>query len=355
MSALVPLAALDAALEAPKGLVAGTATGRILADPCDEGQAVCGTVYDWTGSAWAAQFADSFIGTPMSLFVIALVGFLSRWLLHRAIDRIVKRAEEGVLPDRLNKMSLNKAAGKSEDTETAFDRRVQRARSVGDLAKSVTTGVIIAVVVTMMLAELGFAIGPIVASAGIAGVALSFGAQNLVKDFLAGTFMIFEDQLGVGDSVDMGLASGVVEAVGLRVTRLRDVNGTVWYVRNGEVVRVGNQSQNWARTVLDVTVPYHEDIARVRRVLAEVAEDLWHDEDFEGIVIEQPEVWGVESVTTDTVTMRVTLKTAPLEQWRVGREMRARIKARFDAEGIGVPSTRTVVDQDRGTGDAGPS
>jgi len=311
----------------------------VRAEPCDPDQAVCNTVYDWTNSQTAADLANAVIGTPLSLLVIALVGFVTRWLLHRVVDRIVKKAEDGVLPDRLNRISL----GRTDDTENAFDRRAQRARSVGGLAKSVITGVIIAVVITMMLSELGFDIGPIIASAGIAGVALSFGAQNLVKDFLAGIFLIFEDQLGVGDSVDMGLASGTVEAVGLRVTRLRDVNGTVWYVRNGEVVRVGNQSQNWARTVLDVTFPYHEDVAKVRRVLTEIAEDLWRDEDFEGIIIEQPEVWGIESVTADAVTMRVTLKTAPLEQWRVGREMRARIKSRFDVEGIGVPYTHTVV------------
>jgi small conductance mechanosensitive channel len=201
----------------------------------------------------------------------------------------------------------------------------------------------VAVLITMILAELNYEIGPILASAGIVGVALGFGAQNLVKDFLSGIFMIFEDQLGVGDSVDLGEASGTVEAVSLRVTRLRDVNGTVWYVRNGEILRVGNQSQNWARTVLDVTFPYREDVAKVRRVLQEVADDLWHDDDYDHVIIEQPEVWGIEAVTADAITMRVTLKTAPLEQWRVAREMRARIKARFDAEGIAAPYAHTVV------------
>ena len=114
-------------------------------------------------------------------------------------------------------------------------------------------------------------------------------------------------------------------------------------MRNGEILRVGNQSQNWARTVLDVTFPYREDVARVRRVLQEVADDLWHDDDYDHVIIEQPEVWGIEAVTADAITMRVTLKTAPLEQWRVAREMRARIKSRFDAEGISAPYAHTVV------------
>ena len=163
---------------------------------------------------------------------------------------------------------------------------------MGALLKSVITGVLVAIIGTMILSELGVNIAPIIASAGILGIALGFGAQSLVKDFLSGIFMIFEDQYGVGDVVDVGEASGTVEAVSLRVTRLRDVNGTVWYVRNGEILRVGNMSQNWARAVLDVTVGYDEDLARVQRVLTEVAHDLWEDEDFKGLIIEEPEVTG---------------------------------------------------------------
>ena len=140
----------------------------------------------------------------------------------------------------------------------------------------------------MMLSEIGVNVGPIIASAGIVGIALGFGAQSLVSDFLSGVFMVFEDQYGVGDEVDLGEAIGTVEAVSLRVTRLRDVNGTVWYVRNGEILRVGNMSQNWARTVIDVSVAYHEDLARVRRVLDDVAHDMWEDEDYKGVIIEQP-------------------------------------------------------------------
>ena len=138
---------------------------------------------------------------------------------------------------------------------------------MGSLLKSITTGVIFTVVLIMSISELGYDVAPLIAGAGILGVAFGFGAQSLVKDFLSGIFMIFEDQYGVGDVVDVGEASGTIEAVSLRVTRLRDVNGTVWYVRNGEILRVGNMSQNWARTVLDIGVAYSEDLARVRRVL----------------------------------------------------------------------------------------
>ncbi len=159
--------------------------------------------------------------------------------------------------------------------------------------------------------------------------------------------MILEDQYGVGDAVDLGEASGTVEAVGLRVTRLRDVNGTVWYVRNGEILRVGNQSQNWARTVLDITVDYEADLDRVQVVLQEEATAMYEDEQFHDVIIEQPEVWGVERFDKDGAVVRVVLKTAPLQQWLVARAMRQRVKARFDKEGIRIPTTfRTTVDEE---------
>ena len=205
---------------------------------------------------------------------------------------------------------------------------------MGSLLKSIASIVIFTVFGITAIAELGYPVGPLIASAGVVGVAVGFGAQSLVKDFLSGIFMIFEDQYGVGDSVDLGEAGGTVEAVGLRVTRLRDVEGTVWYVRNGEILRVGNQSQNWARTVLDIPVALDQDLARVQQVLQEVAHDLWEDEAFKHLILEEPSVWGVQDLTPNWITVRVTLKTAPLEQWAVAREMRQRIKHRFDAEGI---------------------
>jgi moderate conductance mechanosensitive channel len=213
-------------------------------------------------------------------------------------------------------------------------RRVQRAETMGSLLKSVTSILIFTVTAITAIAEVGYPVGPLIASAGVAGVALGFGAQSLVKDFLSGIFMIFEDQYGVGDVVDLGEATGTVESVGLRVTRLRDVAGTVWYVRNGEILRVGNQSQNWARTVLDIPVALDQDLTRVQEVLRDVAHDLWDDDDYRHVIIEEPSVWGIQDLTPNWVVVRVTLKTAPLEQWAVAREMRQRVKIRFDHEGI---------------------
>ena len=317
------------------------------ADPCTTDEMVCNNVYDWTGSERAAAVADVLIGTPLALLGLLLLFLVVRWILHRLVDRLVSRAEVGVLPAKVSRLSLGSlGAGRVSRTSQELamaSRRAQRAKTMGTLLKSVITGVLIAVVGTMMLSEIGVNVGPIIASAGIVGIALGFGAQSLVSDFLSGVFMIFEDQYGVGDEVDLGEASGTVEAVSLRVTRLRDVNGTVWYVRNGEIIRVGNMSQNWARTVLDIPVAYHEDLARVRRVLEDVAHDLWNDDEFKGVIIEEPSVWGVEQLGIDGVVVRVALKTAPLEQWAVAREMRQRIKARFDYEGIEIPLPQRVV------------
>jgi small-conductance mechanosensitive channel len=316
-----------------------------LNDPCADDATICNFVYSETDSTAAANVADWLVGKPMALIGLALLGLVIRWVLHRVIDRVVKRAETGMMPNRFSRAMTGGKVGTALNIHESAGatRRVQRAQTMGTLLKSIVTGIILAVIGTMMLSEIGVNVAPIIASAGILGLAIGFGAQSLVSDFLSGIFMIFEDQYGVGDEVDLGEAVGTVEAVSLRVTRLRDVNGTVWYVRNGEILRVGNMSQNWARTVLDISVAYGEDVAEVQRVLADVAHDLWVDEDFKGRVIEEPSVWGVQDITPDAVVVRVALKTAPLEQWAVAREMRQRIKARFDLEGIEMPFAQRVV------------
>lgn len=325
-------------------------------DPsCASSDALCKTVLGWTDNQTLANASDILIGKPLALLWLLVLFLVVRWVLHRLIDRVVARAEDGVLPDRVSRFGWRGRAAKAAEAHdiAAATRRVQRAKTMGDLLKSVVTGLLIAVFGTMALSELGVNIAPIIASAGIIGLALGFGAQSLVKDFLSGIFMIFEDQYGVGDVVDVGEASGVVEAVSLRVTRLRDLNGTVWYVPNGAILRVGNMSQNWARAVVDVTVGYDADLNRVERVLREIAHDLWEDDEFRGVIIEEPEVTGVESFTTDGITLRVLLKTAPMEQWGVARALRQRIKGRFDHEGIDISTPQRVVwQQETPTGPA---
>lgn len=312
-------------------------------DDCETNDQVCRTVYDWTGNQGLANASDILIGKPLALFGLLVLGLVIRWVLHKLVNRLVAKAEGGVLPATMFSRRGRKDVQASAAELVNRTRRVQRAKTMGDLLKSIVTGVLVAIFGTMMLSELSVNIAPIIASAGILGLALGFGAQSLVRDFLSGIFMIMEDQYGVGDVVDVGEASGTIEAVSLRVTRLRDLNGTVWYVPNGEILRVGNMSQNWSRAVVDVNVSYSEDLARVTRILGEIAHDLWEDEDFKGIVIEEPEVTGVELFNPESVMLRVLLKTAPMEQWGVAREFRQRIKARFDYEGIEIPLPQRVV------------
>lgn len=323
-----------------------------LAGQCSDDALICTFVEQQTGNQTAADIADLLVGIPLALVGLFLLLVALRWVAHRLIERLVHRAEVGVLPylsrfplgpSRKGRVRGDRTHAEPPVEPVASARRAQRARTMGSVLKSISTGILAAVVVTMMLSEVGVDIAPIIASAGIVGVALGFGAQSLVKDFLSGIFMIVEDQYGVGDTVDLGEATGVVEAVTLRITRLRDVNGTVWYVPNGQIVRVGNQSQNWSRTVLDIGVAYSEDLVHVRQVLEEVAHGLWDDEDFREHIIEEPSVWGVQDLAADQVTMRLVLKTTPGSQFEVAREMRERIKARFDLEGIEIPFPQRVV------------
>jgi small-conductance mechanosensitive channel len=294
------------------------------------------TLHDlWDSIDWSV-----IAGKAGTVATVVIIGLLARWVLCRAIDRLVHRAARGNVPGFI---ADTRAAEFLDNLKPAnHARRQQRTETMGSLLKSITTGLILAVVVVTILSTFGIDIAPIIASAGIVGVALGFGAQNLVKDFLSGIFMILEDQYGVGDTVDLGEATGTVEAVSLRITRVRDVNGTVWYVRNGEILRVGNQSQNWARTVLDVTVSYDADLDAVQRILQEVATTTYENEQFHDVIIEAPEVWGVERFDKDGVVVRVVLKTAPAQQWLVARAMRQRIKAEFDRAGIKMPTTFPV-------------
>jgi moderate conductance mechanosensitive channel len=286
----------------------------------------------------AHSVASFLLDKPLKIVVVLLVCWVARFLLMRVIGRVAQGISTGA-----GKLGGGRRNGLLDSSPLLSERRQQRAETLASVLKSTVTFVLGIMAILVVLDTVGIAIAPFLASAGIAGVALGFGAQALVKDFLSGIFMLAEDQYGVGDSVDLGDASGTVEAVGLRVTRLRDVKGTVWYVRNGEILRVGNQSQGWARAVVDVSVAYGEDLARAQEVLQRIADGLVAEEEWQDLVLEAPEVWGVERMTTDGVVLRLVVKTAPLQQWAVQRELLRRIKAVFDAEGIEFPLQQRTV------------
>jgi small-conductance mechanosensitive channel len=280
---------------------------------------------------------DWLLGAPLQIAGIVLGSLVIRWLVHRAIDRVVSRAANAA--KRTEEPQLRKSSRVLAGAAGAFvsERRGQRAETVGSVLRSVATFVIFGMAFVTVLDKLGIPIGPLLASAGVAGVALGFGAQSLVRDFLSGIFMILEDQYGVGDLIDTGEAVGTVEEMSLRLTRLRDGSGVVWYVRNGEILRVGNHSQGWSTAIIDVAVAYNEDIPRVQTVIGEVAEAMADDVAWAEKIVDDPVVAGVESMTGNAVTIRVVIKCKVNEHLGVQRELRERIKTAFDRENIRVP------------------
>jgi small conductance mechanosensitive channel len=294
----------------------------------------CDWVYARTCNQRLAVSSDWLLAKPLQILVIILLAALVRFLVHRVIRRIAAGAAEGTVPGVLAKSHAGKLLG----NPLLSERRRQRAETMSSVLRSVTTGIIACVTALMILDVVGLPIGPLLASAGIVGVAVGFGAQSLVKDFLSGIFLILEDQYGVGDLVDTGMGTvGTIEAVGLRVTRLRDGTGVVWYVRNGEILQVGNHSQGWSTGIVDMSVAYTEDIPRVQRLIGETAAAMAEEDGWKDKILEPPTVAGVESMTGTSVTIRVIVKCAPNEHFGVQRELRERIKEAFDREGVRVP------------------
>ena len=222
------------------------------------------------------------------------------------------------------------------------ERSAQRARTIGTTLGSVASLVIYVIAIVLCLGELGVDLRPVLASLGVAGVALGFGAQTIVRDFLSGIFIIMEDQYGVGDIVDVGEASGVIEEVTLRLTRVRSLDGTLWHVPNGEIKRAGNRTQYWSRVLLDIPIAYDADVVRASMLIKKTADDAWR-ESGACEIIDEPEVWGVEDFGADSVAIRLAAKTAPGSQWNVARDLRARIKQAFDENGFEIPFPQRTV------------
>jgi small-conductance mechanosensitive channel len=278
---------------------------------------------------------------PAKALLILVVAWVANRLVRRAIGRMVASMSE----DR-GLAALRPPSALARTGEIPSLRRVQRAETVGALLKSMASFGIWSLAGLMALGTLGLDLGPLIAGAGIVGVAVGFGSQNLVRDFISGIFMLMEDQYGVGDVVDAGPATGTVEGVGLRTTRLRDVSGTLWHIPNGEIRRVGNRSQGWARALVDVEVAYSTDLEAATRTIERVAHELYVDEQWAPRLLEQPEVWGVEELGPDGIRVRLVAKTRPLEQWNVARELRARLKVAFDQAGIAVTTQKALTSED---------
>jgi small conductance mechanosensitive channel len=313
------------------------AAGSSSAPSCvTDSTSLCAKVYSIVHSSWLATNAEALIATPARLLVIVVIAVVARLLVNRAIRRLTHSTASGAVPTVLRPLRARVASGQ-RDGEQLTARRTQRAEAIGSVLRSFSSFVILGIAVVLVLGELGINLAPIVASAGVVGVALGFGAQNLVKDFVAGIGIILEDQYGVGDVVDLGEVSGTVETVGLRITRLRDAHGVVWYARNGEILRVGNKSQGFAQVVIDMPVAYDTDLERCRTVMQQAADAMYADGEWDGVLLAPPESLGVEEVTAQGVVMRLQVRTTSAEQWRAGRELRMRLTERFVAEGIRTP------------------
>ena len=292
-----------------------------------ESRPLCEAVYRATENRLLAEWADLIVTTGGRVLLIAVLA----WVAIRVARRMVRLAlwRAPVRPDPSGQPSTSVRGRK-------------RVETMGTLLMSAISAVVWVIAISTVLSEFGIDLGPLLAGAGILGVALGFGAQNLVRDFLSGMFMLIEDQYGVGDVIDAGPAVGTVEAVSLRTTRLRDVEGNLWHIPNGTISRVANKSQDWARAVLDVPVAYGTDIDHATAVIKKVADGIWTEEG-PPHVLEEPDVWGVEQLGADGMTIRLVVKCAPLAQWDLSRQLRSRLHAAFAEEGIEIPFPQRVV------------
>ena len=340
MSVIAALGPLQETTEEPVD-VSDAFNPQQFLEGCADGGFLCEQVYDLTGSETAADWTAFFVGGPLVVILILVAAWIFNRLVRRAIDRLSER--------------LQKASAEAQDSEAdtpwglqgadevTLARAQQRTKALAGVLRSIAAVTIWSLAILLVLAQIGINLGPLIAGAGILGVALGFGAQSVVADFLTGFFMLLEDQFGIGDNVDLGEATGEVEKVTLRTTVVRDLSGTVWHVPNSKIERVGNRSQLWARALLDLGVAYNADIDEAEQVITDACHRLKLDPDWEDKILEEPRVMGVEDLAADQVTIRLMFKTQPAEQWNVQRELRRRIKDALDAAGIEIPFPQRTV------------
>ncbi|WP_392545056.1 mechanosensitive ion channel family protein [Oryzobacter telluris] len=281
------------------------------------------------------QVQEWLVTDGLRVLLTLVMAVLAVWALRRLIDRVVAT----MTSKSASRLAESGRAGKALATATglATERQRQRVGTIGSLLRSTVTFTVGTMAGLTVMALLGIPLGPLLASAGVAGVAIGFGAQSLVKDFLAGIFMILEDQYGVGDVIDTGEAIGTVEEVTLRITRLRDADGVTWYVRNGEIIRIGNKSQGFSTALVDMPVSYAENAERVIAIIREVAVEMGADPEWADRLSEEPKVLGVESISGATMTIRTIAQCSPGENFAVQRELRERIKNALDAADVKAP------------------
>lgn len=314
-----------------------TTTTTPLRDPSAEQRPLTDFIidlFDLEPGSLTAGVLGRIIEPLLQVVLIVVVA----WLLSRLLRRMVRRI--------VGRMKSRGGLAPFGDTKGGYvsPRRSQRLDAIGTVMSSAVGFLVWAVALfTILGSTFGLNIGPLLAGAGILGVALGFGAQDLVKDVLSGLFMLAEDQYGVGDVVDAGEATGVVEGISLRTTRIRDVTGTLWHVPNGEIRRIGNMSQEWSRALLDVRVAYRSDVDAAAEVIKAVADEMAAEDAYASLFLAPPEIWGVESLDPDSLSIRLVVKTLPGEQWAISRELRRRIKMALDRADIEIPFPQRTI------------
>jgi small conductance mechanosensitive channel len=291
---------------------------------------------------------------------LGLTGFWGRtvqFLLDRPLKILFVVIVAAVLArvfGRLARKAVESLAG-TTPVRRVSPRADRRARTLASVTGSVVRIVVWTIAGLTILGLIGLNLGPLIAGASIVGVALGFGAQSLVRDFLSGFFILVEDQYGVGDQVNVGGSVGTVEDVSLRVTRMRAYDGAVWFVPNGEIRKVANNTMGWARANVDILLPLDVDLERALAVMAEEAQALAGDSAWSDAIVEAPQVLGVESMTADGLTIRLTARTVPLKQDPVARALRGRVAARLRSAGIALakpPVTAAPMAAEPNAGDA---
>ncbi len=305
-------------------------------------------------ASWVEQNWSTWLAIGLKVLLILVIATVLRVAVRRAITKLIERM------NRTTQAADGPTGGTALGSLLVnVERRRQRSQAIGSVLRSVASFIILGTAALMVLSAFQINLAPLLASAGVAGVAIGFGARNLVTDFLSGVFMILEDQYGVGDTIDAGVASGEVIEVGLRVTKLRGDQGEIWYVRNGEVKRIGNLSQGWATAGVDVTVRSDEDLDRLKATLAEVGEKMSKEEPWNEMLWGPIEILGLDSVLLDSMVIHLSAKTMPGKSLTVERELRWRVKRALDAAGIrivgGIPVVLEEEPADPTAGMAAPS
>ena len=285
---------------------------------------VCRWILDATGNATLADLGQWFVDVPLLIALVLLIAYLVNRFVRTGIHRYLRR---------LNRRSIAQAV---DDPSKSARSTLRMATASAILASAASVAIYITAGL-VLLGELGVSLGPLLAGAGIVGIAIAFGAQNVIRDVLGGLFVLIEDQYGVGDVIDAGRAVGRVEDFTLRVTKVRDLEGTLWFVPNGLIEDVGNKSQVWSRAILDIDVAYGADHDEAGEVIKGAADRVWREQRPNALVVEEPELWGVERLGDSAVTIRLAVKCAPADQWAVARAIRGEVKRDLDAAGIEIP------------------